>query len=833
MDETTNADGLEASSIDALHQQLLQVGRPELGSALDGLRARMLATAGGLAPRTIGRYRIGRVIGSGAFGTVHEAEDPELDRRVAIKLLGVRSAKEAARVVREAQLLATISHPNVVQVFEVGTTDDGRAPYVVMELVEGPTLRKWLAEGPHPWREVTEVVLHVARGLWAAHQAGIIHRDLKPENVLMGRDGRPRVIDFGLARALGDAGAPDDSTLRSDAHDPAVRSGTSSQLTATGQVMGTPAYMAPEVFGGEHTPLSDQYALCVTLYEALFGERPFAAESPEALCRKLLAQEAELPADRRGVPRRVGAIVLRGLRRSPRERFGDLGQLIAALERSLRPRRWAIAIAGLAVIGASGSLLASMRPEPESPPPEVCVVGDAVWARLREQTTIPAALEDPLASYQRTWLETEQALCSAEGVIDWERRRCLDRGLRDVSALASTLADVDAKAVDPAKAMQGLPSAADCAVLVRDELAPPPASLELGPLEERLSRLRVLAATAQIQAGLELSGPLLAEMRTAGYVPLLVEASFMRARMLLLGSDYEGARAMFEETFFLAQQAGMVRIAARAAENLARLTGQYLEDWEAARGWVEHAELAFGRAGLDPLEQGVFLQSLAGLAQHEGDLVEATELLRRAVAAEVEAGHARDSFHAGLVNHLGLMLFLRNEYHAAIEALREAESIYAEHDGPNAPSRAAALDNIGGCLVNLGHHQAAYDHHRAVLAMREATLAADHVDLGRSYGNLARALMELGRYDEALVYIDRALSLFIARFGDEHSTVAMTYRLRGFIYERRGDRELAVLDFERAAPLFEAAGPFHADDVKQMREKIEALTTPAPAASAP
>jgi tetratricopeptide (TPR) repeat protein len=447
MHDTSAGTGPDSATTDDLHGRL-QAGRPEFGDALEGLRARMLAVAGGLAPRTIGRYRLGRVIGTGAFGTVHEAEDPELDRRVAIKLLAVRSPKEAARVVREAQLLATLSHPNVVQVFEVGTTDGGRSPYVVMELVEGPTLRQWLSQGPHPWRAVIEVMLPVAQGLWAAHQAGIIHRDLKPENVLMGRDGRPRVIDFGLARALGDEGEGSGSgTLRSGTSASASVSGSASgsrpgveaspQLTATGQVMGTPAYMAPEVFAGEYTPQGDQYALCVTLHEALFGARPFAAASAQELVEQVLAHEVRRPAGRRGVPRHVAAIVLRGLRRAPRERFGDLGQLVAALERAGRPRGrgWVVgALAGAGGLVAAGAIIVT-SPEPRpaetiaqdhaapqdpavDPAQALGVVGELSVAAERLRTLLAAAMLAAATTESATLLERADALAHGPSRVE-------------------------------------------------------------------------------------------------------------------------------------------------------------------------------------------------------------------------------------------------------------------------------------------------------------------------------------------------------------------------------------------------------------------------------
>jgi serine/threonine protein kinase/tetratricopeptide (TPR) repeat protein len=824
----TNATGIDTATTDELDQRLA-AGRPEFGNALDGLRARMLAAAGGLAPRAIGRYRLGRVLGSGAFGTVHEAEDPELDRRVAVKLLTVRSEKEAARVVREAQLLATLSHPNVVQVFEVGITEGDRSPYVVMELVEGPTLRKWLAEKPRSWREVIEVMLPVAQGLWAAHQADVIHRDLKPENVLMSLDGRPRLIDFGLARSIGDEGSRSDAgTLQSGANELASRSGSaaSPQLTATGQVMGTPAYMAPEVFAGEHTPLSDQYALCVTLYEALYGERPFTAETPAALGKKVISREAELPGDRRGVPRRAGALVLRGLRRTPRERFGDLGELVKALEDMLRPRRrWPAVVAGLAVLGVSGLVIASLQPRSEPPVSETCTEGEAPFVRLREQVAIPAEVEAPLARFQQEWIEAEQALCVAgSGAMGWEQRRCLDRGLRDASALVSLLGESDVDVADIADEIERSRSPAECADPKHDVMVPPPAELDLEPLEQRLSHVRALTYTAKIEAGLELSGPLVEDVRAAGYAPLLAEALFMRGRLLLLGSDYEGARAMYEEAFFLAQESGPRWLAGWAASELLRLTVTHLDDIEGARRWSEHAETTLRRAGFEPLEHHVYVDALAGLYEREGKVEQAISLLRRAIAAE----EARGKFNGGLANRLGLMHHGRKEYYEAIAALRKAASKFAELHGPHAPSVATAVDAIGVCLNQVGHHRAAYEHHLVAMRIRETTLAADHVELGMSYGNMGEVLRELGRCDESLEYLERSRALFAARLGDEHPILGTAYSMLGSAHEQcsRDGHAKAKHAYEQALRRFEAAGPMYVEQADEARKMLAALDPP-------
>jgi eukaryotic-like serine/threonine-protein kinase len=361
----------------------LRLDRPVFAGALDGLRERVLVGLASRGPRMIGRYRLGRAIGSGAFGTVHEAEDPQLARKVAIKLFGTGPNHETERVLREARMLATVNAPNVVHVFEVGTLDDATGTaYLVMELVEGPTLREYLGARTRPWREVVQLMLAAARGLWAAHRQGVVHRDFKPDNVILASDGRPRVVDFGLARAAGEddldtapiSGGPLDCTL-----------------TPTGAVMGTPAYMAPECFSGPCTVLSDQYSLCVALYEGLFGTRPFAARSTEELRERLARENPRAPRDRRGVPAPVIRAVMRGLRRIPSERHRGLGQFIACLERAAGPRRLGslgLGATGLAVALASLGMGASDEP---------CLTSAAALQRLASHGDFAASQSDYLA----------------------------------------------------------------------------------------------------------------------------------------------------------------------------------------------------------------------------------------------------------------------------------------------------------------------------------------------------------------------------------------------------------------------------------------------------
>ncbi len=303
-------------------------------------------------PARIGRYAVLRRLGRGAMGLVYSAYDPELDRKVAIKVLrDAMRGREAARkrVQQEAQTLARLSHPNVVQVYEVGEDADGagRHVFIVMEFVAGVSLRTWQAQHPltdeHSFDARLRLYLQAAAGLAAAHQSGLIHRDFKPDNVQVGDDGRVRVVDFGLARALDSAAGADSAS----SHGASGSSGESlrasrERLTQIGAILGTPGFMAPEQIAGQATDeRSDQWSFCAALYEALYGQLPFSGETFEEIAQSVLsgALPPSLPSPARGVavPAVVERVLRRGLARDPGDRFPSMAALIAALEPGLLP----------------------------------------------------------------------------------------------------------------------------------------------------------------------------------------------------------------------------------------------------------------------------------------------------------------------------------------------------------------------------------------------------------------------------------------------------------------------------------------------------------------
>jgi serine/threonine protein kinase len=319
----------------------------------------------------VGRYLVLSSLGAGGMGVVFAAYDPQLDRKIALKLLrsglAVSNKDARTRLRREAQAIAQLSHPNVVSVYDVGTTDDGDL-YIAMEFVEGDTLTTWLKRYPRSWREIIDVFVQAARGLLAAHSVGLLHRDFKPDNVLVGGDGRVRVTDFGLARSVL---APDDAAqVRPE------MTALDVALTATGTVLGTPRYMPPEqMTGPDLDARSDQFSFCVALYEALYGSHPLRDGTSVLMLEH--GDEALPPPEGSKIPASIGRAVLRGLERDRARRFPTMASLIEQLvpvPRRSSARYAGFALAAVILVGGSTALVARQPPAASAPAPDPALV---------------------------------------------------------------------------------------------------------------------------------------------------------------------------------------------------------------------------------------------------------------------------------------------------------------------------------------------------------------------------------------------------------------------------------------------------------------------------
>jgi len=425
---------------------------------------------------TLGRYRLERKLGEGGMGVVHAAFDPDLERRVALKVLRVddRSGSSEARqrLLREARAMARLTHPNVVVVHEVGNAH-GR-DYVAMELIDGDSVSDWLRGAKRDPDEILSAFLAAGRGLAAAHAANLVHRDFKPHNILRGHDGRVVVTDFGLARGLDTLPAikPDAFETTIQAHAAANAANTPSSLsglTLTGSVLGTPAYMAPEQWNAQAIgPAADQFAFCVALWEALVGERPYRGDTVEQLKAAVERGPDSLDASR--LPRHVREAVLRGLDPDPNKRWPSMNALLARLGRKQRSRLAVSLVAAGAALAAVGIAVGVTRSKDTALCPPAARDVATVWSpTVRQRLAGRGDLANAIDANTTAWTKARATACSAR---ETEKLACLDGSLARTDAIVRATANVSGHLSDQLAALLVAPSV--CSVTTPPRLAVTP-----------------------------------------------------------------------------------------------------------------------------------------------------------------------------------------------------------------------------------------------------------------------------------------------------------------------------------------------------------------------
>jgi len=596
------------------------------------------------AGATVGRYLILGVLGSGGMSVVYGAYDPQLDRRVALKLM--RAADDGRdrehvrdRLLREAQALARLAHPNVVTVHDVGTVGD--QVFVAMEYVEGRTVAEWFGESPTR-HDLLRVFRHAGEGLAAAHAEGLVHRDFKPDNVMIDARGRVRVMDFGLARP---SGAPSSEVRAVDSDSAAARTAVNFErlsaverrssgeafdmpLTVTGAVMGTPAYMAPEQHRGARTgPATDQFSFCVALYEGLYGERPFAGRSRAELKENVLLGRVRAPPLNRHMPRQLRRAILRGLSVRPMHRWPSMLALLAELDRVPRSRRRRVMVA-LAVVVGSGLVGLATADSGGSLAAEDCAEGlalhgvwdvqrrDALGSRFGESTApwVEEAwpgLAEQLDGYAARWEATSRSLCAGEVPPRDPRRSCLLDRREQVAGVTFVLEPGGAGALELAREqLASLRSPESC---VEPDESSDGASDGAASLDEHaqarvlefrrsLALARVLLAGATPKLALEGSAARLIEALTVGDPKLVAEALWIHGEALRVNERFADAEAILEDAWRQGIASGRDDVAFSAAIALVQVADALGHD-QAAMDRVRDASALMARGEGGPSQE--------------------------------------------------------------------------------------------------------------------------------------------------------------------------------------------------------------------------------------
>lgn len=804
---------------------------------------RAAASGDELAPGTaVGRYTVLGLVGRGGAGAVYAAFDAQLDRRVAVKILrpgatGSSSPEGRARLQREAQAMARLSHPNVVPVFDAGESQAG--PFLAMEFVAGTTLRGWLAEKPRTWRQVIAAYVEAGRGLVAAHAAGLVHRDFKPENVLVDAQGRARVTDFGLARS----GALSESA---PAVPPGGAAAGGATLTATGAFVGTPAYMSPEqLYGRPVDARTDQFAFCVALWEALYGERPFAGETFEALAFAVSLGMVRDPPRGTPVPDRIRRALLQGLAGVPGERWPDMAALLAEIERD--PRRLGRLLAAGAVLLAVAALSAGWAGW-SARRARLCQGGAErlagtwdVGARSRVERALagvgtawaPAAAAGAvraLDAYAAAWASAWTEACRATRVRGEQSERlldlrmaCLQRRQWELAAVVQQLASADAalaeRVLQAAGALRSVDGCADGEALAQVIEPDDPRLRE--PLEA--ARRRVAEGRAHLYAGRYAEArddaeQVAAEARRMGHDALLAEALAVLGDARGNTSEPQAAVAALREAVRAADRARDDAARAGALASLAWFYGDRLGRPDEALAAADEAEAVLARLGRGGDDTRALVLEARGLTHRQaGRYPEAERDLRAALAIRERHAAERPVKVATVLLNLESSVSLQGHPREALEILRQALAIYEAQLGPDHPDTARCYNNIGAVLTEQGQYRAALVPLARALAAKEKALGPDSPELSGTVLNMGETYLALGDPGRGLRLVRRAAALD-ARLPE---TIDALYALLALARGERdgGDRRAALATLDRALAVARRHGgpdhPFVADALEE------------------
>ncbi|MGH1349096.1 MAG: protein kinase domain-containing protein [Nannocystales bacterium] len=804
------------------------------------------------APRSVslGRYEVVRKIGRGGMGTVFLARDPALGRDVAVKVLHspasdseVERIAKRRRLQREAAALGQLTHPHVVRVYDVG--EERGHTYIAMEYVSGGTLRDWREyTRPRPEQEsILRTYANAGRGLAAAHASGLLHRDFKPDNVLVAGDGRVLVSDFGLVRG---AKLPEEALCSRE-----ELSDTTEDVTRTGAVLGTPGYMAPELFSGRPAEAAaDQFAFCVSLFEALVGRRPFAGRFKPAEMPWSTFPTAE-SASLRLMPRWVRQLLVRGLQPEPQARHPSMEALLHTLERGLntgrRRRTWAVGAAGS--ITVAGALVGIFATDPQ-PQHRLCDLDTSrtplITESQRDAVTLAlsnAALSDPANASSRVlqhldeqaerWANELSRACSTEQGQSPARRAqrldCLQAEHHELTALVSVLEELDAKtAATSVEFVVSRPPAVSCdnETSLRGRVAPPEdpqSAIAVGRHRAALARGSMLISVGELERAREITKVVRASPHVELYPPLGLEADFLGARILWRSKRRTEALDALQMLELEAESQGHDRIALAASVLHLEVLVHEARPPREFQARLDYARARALRLGNDSALVNIEFSH----AEHERRVGTPARALAVAEAAlelardRLGPGHPEVAYAHDYVSGALSSLY---RYKAALEHKHAAISVLEQAYGHESLGVSVLLSTAGAVARLAGEHMLAQHWHTRAIAIVEARLGPDSPRLTTALAAAAVSALARGDAQEALRLLDRQLALQDREGIVSHS--ARRARVDAFILA--GDLESAATAYQQAslaiasprldAPVWDRADTFRAGAQLALRQ---------------
>lgn len=707
-----------------------------------------------------------------------QVDDPELRRAVALKLLRpeLDEAEGRRRLAREAQAMARLSHPNVISVHDVGVLGDD--VFITMELVAGGTAKDFTGPGTRSASDVLALYIGAGRGLAHAHAAGIVHRDFKPANVFVDVDGRARVADFGLAR----------EGPRPELEEGTVLPAGDARVTQTGTVLGTPAFLAPEVRAGQPSDAkSDQFSFCLALHEGLCGELPLAGASAAEPARAIAALRIRAQPKRTRIPPHVRRAVLRGLSPDPQDRFPTMDALLSELSyRPGRTRRRLLVVA-VSTVALAATAFGVIRERERRA--SLCEGGDAkledIWGAPHRQGMQDAfaasGLPDPedaakrarhhldalgqrfKSAHREACLATRVRGVQSEELLDL-RMMCLERWRQQAGATIDLLVKADQSVARRSMEMLfALPSLESCAdvELLTVPIRPPEskeARARLGQHAKELAACRALLAAGRWPEALARTQKLLEAATTLRYRPFEAEVQFVLGTIQQLLGTGKDAEASVRSAINIATAVGDDALAANAWSHAAGLAAKADRPSEAESA-AGQALALLERLGNSPELEIKVMNNLGVMHLAMLDLEPARAHLERGLAACERITPRPEATAEVLTRNLGRVLYSSGDLDEAVRQFERSWDMIVRLYGKNHPLMAGALVSIGNVRVRQRRAAEALPLLERALAIFEAALGPLNPQLAMTLGALAEAHLELGQAEAALPYAERAFAL--------------------------------------------------------------------------
>ncbi len=770
-------------------------------------------------PELPSRFAIERVLGQGGMGRVYAARDTELDRRVAVKVMRHELGGEAvaARLIRESRLMARLSHPGVVTIYDVGR--HAGHIFIAMELIDGVTLHGWMRQRRRPWRAIVDVCSRAGAGLAAAHAAGLVHRDIKPDNILLALDGdrvtRVAVSDFGVARAASDETGELETAQR--------RSDREIALTATGATVGTPAYMAPEQLAARATDArADVFSFGVSLWDALWGERPYRGSSVAELVAALEAGAPPIPAHPTDAgaettpPGWLARAVRDAIDPDPESRTPSIAALLAAIDPAQRARRRRVGLfaAGGAVVAAGVAIAIAARPANAAEVPALCEDAGlaSTWngaARVQLRRAVLASGGEAAGGvadrairvvdgYAERWTTTRATAC----MLDEPRRRdaaaaCLDADRRALATVMSRLGEMkrsDVAALDDIAAQ--LPSPTLCgtdaaSAVMRD--VPPVLRGSVAALEGRIMEASALGTTGQTdraRSALDALAPIVGATGSRALEAVRLAA----LAQALPDRDVDGALATHRAVAIAGSTAGRDDLAALAWLQIVHIYTEVKNDPGRAADALGLADAAITRGGDDARLRIEYQLSRARLATFSSKYDDAATML--AGLRERAERDVPDLVPA--VENTAIALAI--EAGKGDEATRRTRVLIDEairRNGPTDKAVIAGYQLLGNARLIAGDPSGALAAATTAAELTKRGYGADSDAYGLALRNLATSYDAVGQLDDAIATIRRARELLSVTRGPRSYMVGDTY-----LTEARAMRDKHMAE---SLPIFEQA----------------------------